>query len=267
MQPRERVDYLLAEARRHDPDRYLTALFAPADRREAVLALILLHHELAKVPEVARQPMAGYIRYQWWRDALDEIAGGRPPRDHPVVVALAMGIGQGRIAIPPLQAMIDAREQALDQVTGHDLAAIEAYAAVTAGRLQRSILDALGPGTPSEAEAAGRLGTAIGLIGMVRALAQEAALPRQAPAADLEALTEGLLARADRHLAELRQLAGRPPRARMAAFLPARLVGRQLRTLRAADSGHAAEGGSPQRHGLAAMALLALLWAYLRRRP
>ena len=36
--------FLAAEARRHDPDRYLCALLAPPDRRGAVLALVLINH-------------------------------------------------------------------------------------------------------------------------------------------------------------------------------------------------------------------------------
>lgn len=264
MQPRERADHLLAEARRHDPDRYLTALFAPGERREAVLALILFHHELARVPDMVRQPMMGHIRYQWWRDALAEIVAGERPRAHPVVMGLAEGIGRGRIAPAPLEAMIEAREQALERVVGDDLAAIEAYAAATAGRLHTAILAALGPAGADEVAAAERLGTALGLIGVIEAVAVEAA--RQPPPperrAELRKLTDALVERAARLADEARRLACRPPRARMAAFLALPLLRRRLAGLRAA--------GDPvrtSRRGRAATAPLGLLWAHLRRRP
>ena len=87
----ERSTYLAEEARRCDPDRYLCALFSPAGRRDTVLGLILFNHELARIPEVVSQPMAGMIRYQWWRDALDEISAGKPARQHPIVSELAVG--------------------------------------------------------------------------------------------------------------------------------------------------------------------------------
>ena len=39
-------------ARAHDPDRFLCALFAPADRREALFVLIAFNHELARAREL-----------------------------------------------------------------------------------------------------------------------------------------------------------------------------------------------------------------------
>ena len=57
MQPEDRTAYLLREARSHDPDRYLCALLAPADRREALLALTLFNHELARIPDIVTQPV------------------------------------------------------------------------------------------------------------------------------------------------------------------------------------------------------------------
>ena len=65
--------------RRHDRERYLTALFAPSDRREDLLALYAFNLEVARTRESVREAMLGQIRLQWWRDALDEIqAGSRP---------------------------------------------------------------------------------------------------------------------------------------------------------------------------------------------
>ena len=78
MERAARVDYLLGRGAAGDPDRYLCALFAPEPRREPLLALVLLHRELARVPARVTNPMAGLIRYQWWRDAVAEAAAGRP---------------------------------------------------------------------------------------------------------------------------------------------------------------------------------------------
>ena len=97
MEQAARLDYLLAETQRLDPDRYLCALFAPADRREPLLALAVLGRQLARVPHIVTQPMAGLIRYQWWRDAIDEAAAGRP-REQPVVEGLAAGLRPTRRA-------------------------------------------------------------------------------------------------------------------------------------------------------------------------
>src|SRR5690348_12565266 len=87
-----RVSGLANLVRRQDRERYLTALFAPAGRREALLALYAFNHEVAKTREVVREPTLGQIRLQWWRDALEEIHDGRSPRRHEVVEPLAQAI-------------------------------------------------------------------------------------------------------------------------------------------------------------------------------
>ena len=57
--------------RRHDRDRFLTALFAPAERREDLLALYAFNYEIAKTREVVSEPVLGQIRLQWWRETID----------------------------------------------------------------------------------------------------------------------------------------------------------------------------------------------------
>src|SRR5690349_19421999 len=83
---------LAALVRRHDRDRYQTALFAPADRREALLALYAFNYEIARVRETVTQPMLGQIRLQWWREVLDTAYAGTPPRNHSVAIALTAAI-------------------------------------------------------------------------------------------------------------------------------------------------------------------------------
>ena len=60
-------DALLDFVRRHDPDRFFTALFAPPVRRGAVLALYAFNHELARAREAASEPALALIRLHWWR--------------------------------------------------------------------------------------------------------------------------------------------------------------------------------------------------------
>src|SRR5438552_16844209 len=78
-----------ALVRRHDHDRYLSALFAPEPARAGLFALYAFNVEVAKTREVVREPILGSIRLQWWRDALAEIYGGGPVRRHEVVEPLA----------------------------------------------------------------------------------------------------------------------------------------------------------------------------------
>ena len=76
-----------ALVREADRDRYLAALFAPADKRDALFALYAFNVEIARVRDVAREPMPGEIRLQWWREALEGKRDGEA-RAHPVAAAL-----------------------------------------------------------------------------------------------------------------------------------------------------------------------------------
>src|SRR5215831_21043396 len=79
--------------RRHDPDRFFTALFAPPDRRETLLLLYAVNHELARAREATREPMIALMRLQWWR----EIAEGARRR-HEVAGPLGDALDQSCIA-------------------------------------------------------------------------------------------------------------------------------------------------------------------------
>ena len=76
-----------ALVRRHDRDRFQTALFAPAAHREALFALYAFNYEIARVREIVREPMLGRIRLQWWREAMAAAFAGGPVRRHEVVDA------------------------------------------------------------------------------------------------------------------------------------------------------------------------------------
>lgn len=229
VQPDTLSSHLLTEARRHDPDRYLCALLAPAERRDALLTLILFNHELGRIPEVVSQPMAGMIRLQWWREAVDELGSGRPARRHPVVEALAVVLGAGLAEPQALQALIDAREPALERIAP-DMVALKGYAAATSGALHAITYALLGGKNPTEAAGAAAIGTAFGLVGLASALRREAERSAEAGSSEVMApLCDALRAGAAERLRAGRALAGRPARKHMAAFLPAALTDTYLR--------------------------------------
>ncbi len=214
--------FLASEARRHDPDRYLCALFAPAASRPSVFALILFNHELARIPEVASETITGMIRYQWWRDAVDEAARGEP-RDHPVVLALAEGMSAGRLEAASLMALIDAREAEIESLRPADLDALEAYVTATAGKLNHMTAKAIG--ASDSADAAQIAGVAYGLIGILRAAEAYARQGRMELPRDLVA--QPILERAGKRLAEMRRLGFNNTKA-AAALLLASVARRQI---------------------------------------
>ncbi|MDF2619878.1 MAG: Squalene/phytoene synthase, partial [Xanthobacteraceae bacterium] len=91
-----------------DRDRYIADLFAPVDKRGALLALHAFNVEIARVREAITNPMAGEVRLQWWSEAL--IGGARGDvRANPVAAALLDAIHAHRLPRETFFALLDAR--------------------------------------------------------------------------------------------------------------------------------------------------------------
>src|SRR5262245_40700240 len=116
-----------ALVRAADKDRFLTTLFAPAERRDALFALYAFNVEIARVREVIREPVAGEIRLQWWSDALSGADRGEVAA-HPVASARLAGSGRYRLPAERSEALIEARRSDLDPEPRARLADLAAYA-------------------------------------------------------------------------------------------------------------------------------------------
>jgi phytoene synthase len=269
--------------RHHDRDRYQTALFAPAERRDALFALYAFNYEIARIRESVREPMLGLIRLQWWRDALDEIYAGKPPRRHEVVTPLAHAIAAHSLSKIHFITLLDARAQDMEELPPESLSALEDYAAATSGSLILLALEVLGARDATAAEAGRAAGIAYALAGLLVAAPFHAQRRRvYLPAAltaqhsvDLErslfALksSSGLAAaareiadRARRHLDTARRQRGAVPRAAMPALLHAVLAERRLQRLDAVDHNLFA----PKLAAEDTLQSLRLAWAALRHR-
>jgi phytoene synthase len=146
--------------RRHDPDRFLTALFAPPARRDALLTLYAFNHELARAREVASEPPLALIRLQWWR----EVVEGEPKR-HEVATPLSEAIAAGMLRPADLLPIIEARE-AEAYADFETLADWRAWLLAGAGGLAVAAAAALGADEP---EALRPFGAAYGVAGLARA--------------------------------------------------------------------------------------------------
>jgi phytoene synthase len=209
-----------AAVRKHDPDRYFSALFAPADKRPLLFALYAFNHELAHVGESVREPMIGEIRLQWWRETLESARAGNP-RPHDVARAMAATFAATALPQELFDAMIDARSFDLMSGTFDDDTKRDAYFDATSGNLMRLAARILGAGDRFD-EHAREAGIAYGLAGLLRNQAHRKA--RSFLAAGSEA---GAARDAQSHLARAKRLP-KPGRA-IAAFLPASLVPLYLR--------------------------------------
>src|SRR3990170_2028933 len=101
-------EHCAALVREADRDRFLATLFAPTEHRDALFALYAFNAEIARVRELAREPMPGEIRLQWWRDTLLGATAGDAAA-HPVAAALREAVVRYRLPPAMLGDLIDAR--------------------------------------------------------------------------------------------------------------------------------------------------------------
>ncbi len=147
--------------RQHDPDRFLTALFAPADKREELFTLYAFNHELARAREAVTEPHLALIRLHWWREVIEGTA-----TRHPVATAITQALAASALHAPDLLAMIDAREVEADPAIP-TLAAWREYLLGTAGGLAVAAGRLLGAARPEDLRS---LGAAYGAAGVLRAV-------------------------------------------------------------------------------------------------
>jgi phytoene synthase len=223
---------IAALVRRHDRDRYQTALFAPSAAREALFSLYAFNYEVARVRETVHEPMLGQIRLQWWREAIDTAFAGGAARAHPVVEAITATIRGFPVDRALFDRVIDARERDLDDAPHANLAALETYVEGTAAPLVLLALDVLSADNGAAQEAARHVGIAYGLAGILRALPFHARQGR-ALLADNVSIRDAVEAGAA-HLAAARSQRREIPTTALPALLGARIAGRTLRQVQQA---------------------------------
>ncbi|MBC7906347.1 MAG: squalene/phytoene synthase family protein [Rhodospirillaceae bacterium] len=204
------------DVRRHDRERFVTALFAPMEARADLLVLYAFNLEIAKVRESVHEAMAGMIRLQWWREMLSGSRDEEAAR-HPVAGPLLALTRQRGLSLEPFERMLEARETDLSNEPPADMAALEAYVAGTSAALTELALEILG----AEAAEAGRLvGAGYAMTGLLRAVPVHLSTGRLT-------LPEAVLQAAGTSSEQV--LAGRADKAAIAQA--ARLVGERAREL------------------------------------
>ncbi|MGA8494843.1 MAG: squalene/phytoene synthase family protein [Xanthobacteraceae bacterium] len=236
--------YCAELVRTADRDRFLSALFAPAEHRGALHALYAFNVEVVRVREVAREPLPGEIRLQWW----SEVVNGERAEEaaaNPVASALLTVIERHRLAVPVLTALLDARCFDLYDDPMARLADLEAYGQKTSSALLALAAQILAGGDGEVTEpVANPAGIAYAIAGLIRAFPLHAArrqlyvplelLDRHGvkpqdifagrSSKNLRAVFADLQDVARRHLLAAHQQMATLPDAALAAFLPVALV-------------------------------------------
>jgi phytoene/squalene synthetase len=163
------IEDMVAKA---DPDRWAAALYAKPNERLGLASLYAFAYEVGRIREIVTDPLLGAIRRQWWREAIGEIYGQSPVRQHQTVIALAETVQLYQIDQRIFDTFIDAREIDFEQIPFANWADLLAYLDQTAGGLAEAAGRIVkGSGLSEvEREAAKLAGRVWGLAGLMRSL-------------------------------------------------------------------------------------------------
>ena len=148
-----------------DPERFRATMAAPVAARRVLFPLYAFNVEVARAPWVTEEPMIAEMRLQWWRDALEEIAGDAKPRKHEVVDALAEVLDAEGATL--LDGLIAARRWDVYKDPFEDAAHFDSYIDATSGHLMWTAARLLGQGDESVIR---DFAYAVGAANMLRAI-------------------------------------------------------------------------------------------------
>lgn len=155
----------------NDYERYLCCLLANKQFRNRLFAIYAFNNEIAKIRDITSEPMAGYIRLQWWREAIDEIYNQKPVKHrHEVVEALYEVINQVNIPRDLFINLIDAREADIEFSTPKNTDDLKQYAIGTCSNLFYLLLAAANINCDKAKEAAYFGGIAYATVGIMRSM-------------------------------------------------------------------------------------------------
>ncbi|MFN3075410.1 MAG: squalene/phytoene synthase family protein [Alphaproteobacteria bacterium] len=193
------------ELRRRDRGRYAACMFAPADRRVGLLTLYAFNLEISSIWEKIREPLAGRIRLQWWRDSIGDLYDGEPVgARHPLFPPLVQTIAGYHLPRDLFDALIDAHERDMEgeeDPSPPDMSTLLSHAEAISAPLATLGLGVMGVDGAVERDAVLQVALAYALTGLLRAAPLHEArgrrfLPAGDPAtvvAEVRGVAEGLV--------------------------------------------------------------------------
>lgn len=156
-------------------------LFTPADRREAVAALLELRADIRDAARRPSEPAVARARLEWWRA---ELAGfGRGREQHPATRLLSRASPQGAVQAEYLLELVDAAETELAEMPCRNYAELSLYCYRSSGVWHEMLAGLLGLAESTNERVvrrhAQRLGTGIRLVEIIAGLQQDLAAGRR----------------------------------------------------------------------------------------
>jgi phytoene synthase len=162
----ENDKYCTTLVREVDRDRYLAALFAPADRRNALFSLYAFDIEISRIRDLAREPMPGEIRLQWWREVLEGERAGEAMAN-PVAASLLATLARHRLTAAKLIDLVETCRFDIYDEPMPTLAALQSYASKKAGAIFDYATRILGEAPEENAIEAGQVQTIANVIALL----------------------------------------------------------------------------------------------------
>lgn len=251
----EIAEIVVETVRAADHDRYLAALYAPQDKRDALFSLYAFNAEIAGVRDRIHEALPGEVRLQWWRDVLANADPREGASGHPLAEALVRTIGAHDLPRQAFDNYLEARVFDLYDDPMPSRTELEGYCGETASaliQLAAMVLDR--EAAPGFAELAGRAGCAQAITGLLLLLPLHRArgqcfVPAEilaavgssreaflAPDSEAQAghAVGAMIALAREHLSAFKATAPELPASLRPAFLPLALTGSYLDRLEAA---------------------------------
>lgn len=101
------------DLKQSSPLYYAATLFAPEDKRDALVVLYAFNSEIKRIPSLVSEPMLGEIRLQWWREALNG-ERAHEARMNPLASAVLDVIVQYQYPLSGFHHLIDGEVRMLD---------------------------------------------------------------------------------------------------------------------------------------------------------
>ncbi len=137
--------------------------------RDRFFPIYAFYNELEKIRNVVSESMAGFIRFQWWRDAIDELYEGSIAKHrHEITKDLREIILDVEIDKQLFHDLIDAHESDLEFEQPYHMDDVRKYCEKTSGKLFELLLAAAEINDEKSREAAGYAGAAYGIANILR---------------------------------------------------------------------------------------------------
>ncbi len=210
------VEPCMELVRQWDKDRYLSALFAPDDKRVHLFALYAFDAEISRIHTLVSEPQIGEIRLQWWLDTLEAIEQGQTV-DHPIAQQFSETVKRFSLPTEHLGNVIEARRSELYADRFPNLFSLESYIAETEVAVMQCAAIVLDRN--SAAQSSSITGAAGAAFGLARLLARPALHSKFIPSTET---VESLQALARKRFMEAKAAA--VPPSIFPAILPATLT-------------------------------------------